>query len=58
MENIQNSEVVPVVVVTGSTRGIGLEIAKVFGESGYSVMLSGRNEEALNKAKSEVESTG
>ena len=55
MENIRNSDVAKVVLVTGSTRGIGLEIAKTFGREGYSVMISGRNEESLSKVKTELE---
>ncbi len=55
MEDIRNSNVAKVVLVTGSSRGIGLEIAKAFGREGYSVMISGRNEESLSKVKSELE---
>ena len=58
MEEVSKANVTKVVLVTGSTRGIGLEIAKAFGEEGYAVMLSGRNEEVLMKVKSELESTG
>lgn len=58
MEEISKANVTKVVLVTGSTRGIGLEIAKAFGEEGYAVMLSGRNEEVLMKVKSELESSG
>ena len=47
-----------VAIVTGSTRGIGLEIAKTLGKAGYSVMLSGRNEESLAKVKAELETMG
>lgn len=48
----------PVAIVTGSARGIGLEIARTLGEAGYRVVLSDINEDGLNKAKSELESTG
>lgn len=58
MENIEKAEAAPVAVVTGSTRGIGLEIAKAFGEAGYNVMLTGRTEESLEKAKGELETIG
>lgn len=58
MEDISKSEVTKVAIVTGSTRGIGLEIAKALGEEGYAVVLSGRNEEVLQKVKSEFESVG
>lgn len=58
MEDISKANATKVVLVTGSTRGIGLEIAKAFGEEGYAVMLSGRNEESLTKVKNELESAG
>ena len=58
MENTSDAKVVPVAIVTGSTRGIGFEIAKAMGEAGYKVMLSGRSEEGLAKAKAELEALG
>lgn len=59
MEDISKANATSkVVIVTGSTRGIGLEIAKAFGEEGYAVMLSGRSEENLTKVKNELESAG
>ena len=58
MEYIDKANVAKVVLVTGSTRGIGLEIARAFGEEGYSVMLSGRNEDSLAKVKGEFEKDG
>lgn len=58
MESINITESSPVAIVTGSTRGIGYEIAKTLGENGYRVMLSGRNEEGLAKAKGELEAMG
>ncbi len=45
----------PVAIVTGSARGIGLEIARAMGEAGYRVVLSDINEEGLAKAKAELE---
>lgn len=42
-------------IITGSARGIGLEIAKVLGNEGYAVMLSDINEEGLARAKAEFE---
>jgi 3-oxoacyl-[acyl-carrier protein] reductase len=52
------AEELKVAIVTGSTRGIGLEIARTLATEGYNVMLSGRNEEALVKVKDELESVG
>lgn len=48
----------PVAVVTGSARGIGLEIAKALGEAGYRVVLSDINEDGLTKARLELEAAG
>ncbi len=42
------------VIVTGSTRGIGAEIAREFARRGASVVVSGRNEEKLNRMKEEI----
>ena len=41
----------PTVVITGSSRGFGLEQAKKFRELGYQVVLSGFSEQNLAKAK-------
>lgn len=38
------------VVITGSTRGFGFEMAKKFMQLGYNVVLSGNNEQNLQKA--------
>ncbi len=42
------------IVITGSTRGIGLAMAKEFLESGCNVTLSGRGEELSQSTKDEV----
>lgn len=34
-----------VLLITGATKGIGLETARVFGQNGFSVAINGRNEE-------------
>ena len=44
-----------VVVVTGSSRGIGKAIAKEFAKNGYSVVLNARDEEELKQASKEIE---
>jgi glucose 1-dehydrogenase len=43
-----------VVVVTGSSRGIGKAIAKEFAKNGYSVILNARDEEELKQACKEI----
>jgi 3-oxoacyl-[acyl-carrier protein] reductase len=48
----------PVALITGSARGIGLEIARALGEAGYRIVLSDINEEGLNKAKAELSAAG
>lgn len=44
-----------VVIVTGSSRGIGKAIALKLAQEGCSVVLNGRDQERLDEAKSEVE---
>lgn len=43
------------VVITGSARGLGLEMAKVFRKNSLNVVISDLNEEKLNVAKLELE---
>ena len=43
------------VVITGSARGLGLNMAKFFREKGYNVVISDLNEENLKNAKKELE---
>jgi NAD(P)-dependent dehydrogenase (short-subunit alcohol dehydrogenase family) len=47
-----------VVVVTGASSGLGRAIAQAAGERGAKVVVTGRNEEALSNAVSEIERTG
>lgn len=42
------------VVITGSARGLGLYMAKVFRMNNYNVVISDLNEDNLNKAKEEL----
>ena len=46
------------VVITGSARGLGLEMAKVFKESNVNVIISDLNEENIIKAKEIVDNIG
>ncbi|MFA6196750.1 MAG: SDR family oxidoreductase [Sulfurimonas sp.] len=39
------------ILVTGSTKGLGLEIAKILSYAGFSVIVTGRDEVALSEAK-------
>lgn len=39
-----------VAIVTGASRGIGLDIARQFARAGAKVVITGRNEQSLNKA--------
>ncbi|MDB5049118.1 MAG: family oxidoreductase [Fibrobacteres bacterium] len=47
-----------VALVTGSSRGIGAAVARLFAEEGAKVVLHGRDKEALEKVRSGVERTG
>ena len=44
------------VVITGSARGLGFEMAKVFKKNNYNVVISDLNEDNLVKAKVELDS--
>lgn len=46
------------VVITGGSSGIGLATAKLFSEEGAKVIVTGRNQEALDKAEDELGVTG
>ena len=43
------------VVITGSARGLGFEMAKVFKKNNYNVVISDLYEESLIKAKDELD---
>lgn len=47
-----------VAIITGGTRGIGLETVKVFKENKAEVILFGSKEESVNKAKEELKGEG
>lgn len=47
-----------VAIITGSTRGIGSAIAKVLAQNGASVVITGRKQEACDKAAQEIIEAG
>ena len=47
-----------VVIITGSSSGIGLSLAREFGRLGASVVISARNQERLDAAFDELQSKG
>jgi 3-oxoacyl-[acyl-carrier protein] reductase len=47
-----------VVLVTGSSRGIGAAIARLFAQEGAKVVVHGRDSAALSAVKAEIEHTG
>ena len=56
--SVINGSEMPTAVVTGSARGIGLEIVRTLCEQGYRVMLSDINEAGLDSAKQELTNEG
>lgn len=47
-----------VAIITGSTSGIGLVVAKTLAQAGASIVVNGRNPEKLKRAIEEIESIG
>ncbi|WP_395740172.1 SDR family NAD(P)-dependent oxidoreductase [Prosthecobacter sp.] len=45
-------------LITGASRGLGLEMARALGEAGAEVIISGSNEEHLQKASAELRAAG
>lgn len=45
------------VLITGGGKGIGFGLAKTFAKKGYNLVITGRHQETLDKAKEELEST-
>src|SRR5438552_15056696 len=43
------------VLITGATSGIGYELAKIFAENGYNLVIVARNENELQKTAQELE---
>src|SRR6266542_2157929 len=53
--NILNNKVA---LVTGSARGIGAAIARLFAQEGAKVVVHGRDTNAMSKVQEEIESAG
>ena len=47
-----------IILITGSTRGIGKEIATTFAKAGATVIISGTNEELAKRTCSELRKAG
>ena len=47
-----------VILVTGSSRGLGWEMAKAMAEAGATVILNGRDRELLSKRQIELKKAG
>lgn len=47
-----------IVVVTGGSRGLGLQIAEVFGQAGAHLVLASRNQDELNEAVGRLHQCG
>lgn len=48
MENKNQTITRPLAVITGSSSGIGLELAKIFGQNGYDLVIVAENEEIFS----------
>jgi short-subunit dehydrogenase len=48
----------PAFVITGGSKGLGKEIARVASQKGYPIALVARDNNALEKAKAEIETVG
>jgi short-subunit dehydrogenase len=48
----------PVIIITGASSGIGAAAARIFGKSGYNVVLAARSIEKLTSLAEEIQSNG
>ena len=48
----------PIAIITGGSRGIGLQIARTLGENNHRVVLVARDAQRLQEAKAELEALG
>src|SRR5436190_16807673 len=58
MGTVQFSFKDEVVIVTGGSRGLGLEIAEAFGAAGATVVITARREQWLNEAEKLLKDQG
>ena len=49
-----NNNTNKVAIITGSSRGIGKAIAMEFAKAGYNIVINARDEDELNKSKSDI----
>ena len=57
-ENERKESIMPTVVITGSARGLGFELAKEFRKNNYNVVLSDIMEDKLKEAKKILKNVG
>jgi short-subunit dehydrogenase len=48
----------PVILITGASSGIGAASARIFGQSGYRVILAARRQDRLNSLADEIDKSG
>jgi short-subunit dehydrogenase len=49
-----NNNTNKVAIITGSSKGIGKAIAMEFAKAGYNIVINARDEDELNKSKSDI----
>lgn len=57
MEDVNATGFRPLAVITGSSSGIGLELAKIFGQNGYDLVIVAENDEIFN-VRDQLEAQG